>query len=180
MDFTEKTLHKQSIYKGKIIDVDVDEVLLPNGETSKREIVNHTGAVAVCALTPENKVVLVKQFRKPIEKVLLEIPAGKLEEGEEPKSAAYRELEEETGYIAHDLKQIADIYTSPGFANEKIAIYFTDNLSKGEVHLDPDEFVEQVELTIDEIKDLVQNQQIEDAKTLIALQHLLSVYNHSK
>lgn len=179
MDLTEKTLSKKNIYSGKIIDVDVDEVLLPNGETSKREIVNHTGAVAVCALTPENKVVFVKQYRKPVEKVLLEIPAGKLEEGEHPKEAAHRELEEETGYIAKDLELIADVYTSPGFANEKISIYFTDELSKGNVHLDPDEFVEQVELSIDEINDLVTNLKITDAKTLIALQHLLSIYNHS-
>lgn len=179
MDLTEKTLNKQTIYKGKIIEVDVDEVQLPNGKTSKREIVNHTGAVAVCALTKENKVVFVKQYRKPIEQVLLEIPAGKLEKGEEPKSAALRELEEETGYKANSLELIADIYTSPGFANEKIAIYFTDDLVKGEVHLDPDEFVEQVELSLDEINDLIQNHQIEDAKTLIALQHVLSHYNHS-
>lgn len=180
MDLTEKTLNKQTIYKGKIIEVDVDEVQLPNGKTSKREIVNHTGAVAVCALTKENKVVFVKQYRKPIEQVLLEIPAGKLEKGEEPKSAALRELEEETGYKANSLELIADIYTSPGFANEKIVIYFTDDLVKGEVHLDPDEFVEQVELSLDEINDLVQNHKIEDAKTLIALQHVLSHYNHSK
>lgn len=180
MDLTEKTISKKNIYKGKIIDVDVDQVELPNGEISTREIVNHTGAVAVCALTPEKKVVFVKQYRKPIEQVLLEIPAGKLEKGEDPEEAAIRELAEETGYKTEKLSLIADVFTSPGFANEKISIYFTDEIVPGEIHLDPDEFVEQVALSIDEINTLVENKEIQDSKTLIALQYLLSIYNHSK
>ncbi|RIN26627.1 NUDIX hydrolase, partial [Staphylococcus succinus] len=103
MNLYEKTIHKNSIYNGAIIDLEVHDVVLPDGQTSKRELVYHNGAVAVCAITPNNEVILVKQFRKPAEKVMLEIPAGKLELNEIREDAAKRELEEETGYIAENL-----------------------------------------------------------------------------
>ena len=109
MELNEKTIAKTTIYNGKIIDLEVHDIALPNGQTSKRELVKHNGAVAVCAITPNNKIILVKQFRKPIENTLLEIPAGKLELNEDRTSAAQRELEEETGYIADDLQLITEI-----------------------------------------------------------------------
>ncbi|HHI7105452.1 TPA: NUDIX domain-containing protein, partial [Staphylococcus aureus] len=98
MDLNEKTIDRTVIYNGKIVDVEIHTVTLPNGETSTRELVYHNGAVAVCAVTPKKEVVLVKQYRKPVEKPLLEIPAGKLEDDEDRVEAAKRELEEETGY----------------------------------------------------------------------------------
>lgn len=180
MEFNEKTFDRTVIYNGKIIDLEIHDVELPDGNTSKRELVYHNGAVAVCAITPENEVLLVKQYRKPVEKPLLELPAGKLEEDEEREEAAKRELEEETGYIAKDLELITNMYGSPGFSNEKLTIYFADQLSEGTLNLDDDEFVELHKVHVKDIKALLDSNEIEDAKTIIGLQHVLLNYNHSK
>lgn len=180
MHFEEKTISKESIYKGKIIEVEKHKVSLPNDETAYREVVKHNGAVAICALTPKQEVILVKQYRKALEQELLEIPAGKLEPGEDRESAAMRELEEETGYKAKKLTLIGEVYGTPGFSNEKISVYFADTLVEGEVNLDEDEFVEKVLYSLDDVKKAVEDRTIEDAKTFIAFQHLLLHYNHSK
>ncbi|MDF0132200.1 NUDIX hydrolase [Staphylococcus pseudintermedius] len=180
MHFEEKTISKESIYKGKIIEVEKHKVSLPNNETAYREVVKHNGAVAICALTPDKQVILVKQYRKALEQELLEIPAGKLEPGEDRESAAMRELEEETGYKAKKLTLIGEVYGTPGFSNEKISVYFADNLVEGKVNLDEDEFVEKVLYSLDDVKKAVEARTIEDAKTFIAFQHLLLHYNHSK
>lgn len=179
MHFEEKTISKESIYKGKIIEVEKHKVSLPNNETAYREVVKHNGAVAICALTPEQQVILVKQYRKALEQELLEIPAGKLEPGEDRKSAAMRELEEETGYKAKKLTLIGEVYGTPGFSNEKISVYFADDLVEGEVNLDEDEFVEKVLYSLEDVKKAIEARTIEDAKTFIAFQHLLLHYNHS-
>ncbi|HDT8479747.1 TPA: NUDIX hydrolase [Staphylococcus pseudintermedius] len=180
MHFEEKTISKESIYKGKIIEVEKHKVSLPNNETAYREVVKHNGAVAICVLTPDQQVILVKQYRKALEQELLEIPAGKLEPGEDRESAAMRELEEETGYKAKKLTLIGEVYGTPGFSNEKISVYFADNLVEGKVNLDEDEFVEKVLYSLDDVKKAVEARTIEDAKTFIAFQHLLLHYNHSK
>ncbi|EGQ4427328.1 NUDIX hydrolase [Staphylococcus pseudintermedius] len=180
MHFEEKTISKESIYKGKIIEIEKHKVSLPNNETAYREVVKHNGAVAICALTPDQQVILVKQYRKALEQELLEIPAGKLEPGEDRESAAMRELEEETGYKAKKLTLIGEVYGTPGFSNEKISVYFADNLVEGKVNLDEDEFVEKVLYSLDDVKKAVEARTIEDAKTFIAFQHLLLHYNHSK
>ncbi|EIK0278969.1 NUDIX hydrolase [Staphylococcus pseudintermedius] len=180
MHFEEKTISKESIYKGKIIEVEKHKVSLPNNETAYREVVKHNGAVAICALTPDQQVILVKQYRKALEQELLEIPAGKLEPGEDRESAAMRELEEETGYKAKKLTLIGEVYGTPGFSNEKISVYFADNLVEGKVNLEEDEFVEKVLYSLDDVKKAVEARTIEDAKTFIAFQHLLLHYNHSK
>ncbi|MDU1460987.1 MAG: NUDIX hydrolase [Staphylococcus epidermidis] len=187
MRLNEKTIDRTVIYNGSIIDLEVHDVELPDGSTSKRELVFHHGAVAVCAITPENEVLLVKQFRKPADQPLLEIPAGKLEKGEDRlekgedrKEAAIRELQEETGYIASDLQFVTNMYGSPGFSSEKLSIYFTDQLTVGETNLDDDEFVELHKVPLSQIDSLLKDNKIEDAKTIIALQHLLLNYNHSK
>ncbi|UXS20548.1 NUDIX hydrolase [Staphylococcus delphini] len=179
MHFEEKTISKESIYKGKIIEVEKHKVSLPNNETAYREVVKHNGAVAICALTPDQQVILVKQYRKALEQELLEIPAGKLEPGEDRESAAMRELEEETGYKAKKLTLIGEVYGTPGFSNEKISVYFADDLVEGEVNLDEDEFVEKVLYSLEDVKKAVEARTIEDAKTFIAFQHLLLHYNHS-
>ncbi|PCF49854.1 NUDIX hydrolase [Staphylococcus delphini] len=179
MHFEEKTISKESIYKGKIIEVEKHKVALPNNETAYREVVKHNGAVAICALTPDQQVILVKQYRKALEQELLEIPAGKLEPGEDRESAAMRELEEETGYKAKKLTLIGEVYGTPGFSNEKISVYFADDLVEGEVNLDEDEFVEKVLYSLEDVKKAVEARTIEDAKTFIAFQHLLLHYNHS-
>ena len=180
MNLFEKTIHRASIYKGAIIDLEVHDVELPDGQNSKRELIYHNGAVAVCAITPDDKIILVKQFRKACEKPLLEIPAGKLEKGEEREAAAKRELQEETGYIAEELELISEMYGSPGFSNEKISIYLAKDLKTGEMHLDEDEFLELEYYHMSEIQTMLDNKVLEDAKTIIALQYILLNYNHYK
>jgi ADP-ribose pyrophosphatase len=165
-NLTEKTLSKEQIYNGKIIDLYIEEVELPNKKVSKREIVKHPGAVAVIAVTEEGKIVMVEQFRKPLEKTIIEIPAGKLEKGEDPSECAKRELLEETGYSCESMESIGSFYTSPGFADELIHLFFTDSLiQKGEQMTDEDEFVNVIEVSIDEAKEMIKSQKIHDAKT---------------
>ncbi len=171
-DFYEKTLSTTSIFSGRVVDLVVKDVELPDGNTSKREIVNHPGAVAVIALTKEKKILLIKQFRKPLEKTIVEIPAGKLEKGEDPLECAKRELEEETGYKPLEMELVTSFYTSPGFANEIIYIYFTDKMEAGEVNCDDDEFLAVMEVTLAEAEQLIEQQVIHDAKTMYAIQYL--------
>lgn len=170
----EKTLKTEHIFSGRIIQVQVDEVELPNGKTSTRELVKHPGAVAVIAITEDNKLVMVEQYRKPLEKVIVEIPAGKLEKGEEPALCARRELEEETGYDCKSLELVSSFYTSPGFADEIIHVYVAKGLTKKEdaTGLDEDEFVNVLEITLDEALELIKEQRIFDAKTIFGVQYL--------
>ncbi|EOR23424.1 NUDIX hydrolase [Cytobacillus oceanisediminis] len=170
----EKTLKTEHIFSGRIIQVQVDEVELPNGKTSTRELVKHPGAVAVIAITEDNKLVMVEQYRKPLEKVIVEIPAGKLEKGEEPALCARRELEEETGYDCKSLELVSSFYTSPGFADEIIHVYVAKGLTKKEdaAGLDEDEFVNVLEITLDEALELIKEQRIFDAKTIFGVQYL--------
>ncbi|MFD0770802.1 NUDIX hydrolase [Bacillus sp. CGMCC 1.60114] len=170
----ERTIATEPIFDGRIIKVRVDEVVLPNGETSKREIVKHPGAVAIIAITDDEKIVLVEQYRKAMEKALVEIPAGKLEPGEKPEATAIRELEEETGYICDNMELITSFYTSPGFADEIVYVYAATGLKKKEdkADLDEDEFVELMEVSLEEALQLIKEQRIHDAKTMFAIQYL--------
>lgn len=165
----EKTIRSRTIFDGKLIRVQLDEVKLPDGRTSTREIVKHPGAVAVLAFTKDGKLVLVRQYRNPLEKIILEIPAGKLEPGEDPKACAFRELEEETGYRAKEMEPVVSFYTSPGFADEKIYLFEARGLDKGEMHPDTDEFVEVEEVTLEEAFAKIEEGQICDAKTMVAV-----------
>lgn len=169
--FEERTIQTTPIFDGKVISLKVDDVTLPNGATSKREIINHPGAVAVIAITDNHKLLLVEQYRKAIERSIIEIPAGKLEKGEEPIVTARRELEEETGYTTDDLTFVQAFATSPGFADEVIHIYLAKNLKKLEVAaaLDEDEFVELMEVTLEEAEAMVADERIYDAKTAYAI-----------
>ncbi|MBD1378717.1 NUDIX hydrolase [Metabacillus arenae] len=170
----EKTLHSEKLFTGKVIDLYLEDVELPNGKTSKREIIKHPGAVAVIAITPEGKILMVEQYRKALEKAIVEIPAGKLEKGEDPEYTAKRELEEETGYTTSSLQHLISFYTSPGFADELVHLYLAEKIEKLEVkaELDEDEFVELLEVSLDEAQQLLKDQRIFDAKTAYALQYL--------
>ena len=165
----EKTISSDRIYTGKTISLKVDTVEVPNRGYQKREIVEHNGAVGIVAITSENKVVLVKQYRKAIEKELWEIPAGKIEIGESPKECAIRELKEETGYSAENMKLIHKFYTSAGFSNQKIYIFLAENLIQGERDLDEDEFLEVYEIDKDKVYNMIEKNEIEDAKTSIGM-----------
>lgn len=173
MNFNEKTVDIKSIYKGKIIDVNLHTVELPNGMESSREIVNHPGGVAVIAYKDKETILLVEQFRKPIEKNILELPAGKLEKGEDIELCGIRELEEETGYKAKEFKYLGKIVSSPGFCDEYIYIYKADDLYKGEDNLgDEDEFISVKEMKVDKVKEMIKSGEIIDAKTISAFMFL--------
>ena len=169
--FEEKTIQSKVLYKGKVITLQVDEVLLPNGNKSSREIVKHPGAVAIMAITEDKKIILVEQYRKALERSIIEIPAGKIEPGEPQEETARRELEEETGYTTSSLQYVQSFATSPGFADEVIHLYFAENIEKDvykSQRLDEDEFVELLYVTIEEMESLVTNNKIYDAKTAFA------------
>ncbi len=169
MDYTEKTIHSEYIYKGKILNLRKDQVELPGGKQSVREVVEHQGAVAVVPITGDNEVVLVKQYRKAIEDVLLEIPAGKLEKDEIPKACALRELEEETGKKASEIHKLFYFYTSPGFSNEKLYLFVAFDLEDTKQNLDTDEIVEVQILPLKEAMNMVRSGKIKDAKTATGL-----------
>lgn len=170
----EKTIKSDHIFTGRVISLQVDEVELPNGKTSKREIIKHPGAVAILPITNDGKIVMVEQFRKALERTLVEIPAGKLEKGEDPLNCARRELEEETGYVCENLDWLISFYTSPGFADEIVHLYVATGLSKKEdaAQLDEDEFVNIIELSLSEATQYIEEMKIYDAKTAYAVQYL--------
>lgn len=169
----EITVSSEKIYDGKIINLRIDTVELPNKKYTKREIVEHRGATAIIALDEDNKIILVKQYRKAVEDFLYEVPAGKLELNEEPLNCASRELVEETGYCANKIEKLTEFYTCPGFCNEKIYLYKATELKKVETNLDDDEFIEIIKVSIDEAKEMVKQNKIVDAKTQIAILNLL-------
>ena len=165
----EKTVKSEKIYEGKIINVRVDTVELLDKKYSTREIVEHPGAVGIIPVTPDEEIILVKQFRKPVEKVLLEIPAGLIEYGEDPAHSAARELKEETGYTAGKLKRLFEYYSTPGFSDEKIHIYLAEGLVEGEAEPDENEYIETVKIPVDKALEKVKTGEIKDAKTVISI-----------
>ena len=175
MEFEEKTLSRKEIYTGPIFQLVQDQVELPAGKgTAQRDLIFHNGAVCVLAVTPDNKIVLVKQYRKAIEKVSYEIPAGKLEVGEntDPEAAALRELEEEAAYTGK-LNLLYDFYSAIGFCNERLRLYLASDLRKVEHPRpqDDDETLELLEVSLEEAKELIQSGHICDAKTIMAIQY---------
>lgn len=172
MEFEEKTLSKETIFDGVLVHLEREEVLLPNGKTSIREIIRHPGAVAMIPITQEGKMVLVRQFRKPLDRTVVEIPAGKLEHDDiDPLAAAQRELEEETHYHAEKWQELVTMYPTPAYLDEKFTLYLAEDLRKIEDPRaqDEDEFVEVLECTFEEAQQLKEAGEICDAKTLYAL-----------
>jgi len=168
MEFEEKTLSSEYVFRGKVIDVKRDDILVSNGHKSIREIVEHSGGVVILAIK-DGKILTVNQFRYPIKTTSIELPAGKLEVGEDPDFASKRELEEETGYIAKNWKSLGYIYTSVGFCNEKLYLYLATDLEYKQVNPDEDEIIEAKEYPIKEVFEMIDNGKINDAKTLCAL-----------
>ncbi len=169
MKYSEPTVKTEKIYDGRIINVRRDTVKLCNGAEAGREIVEHPGGVCVVACTDEGKILIVKQFRKPFDEETLEIPAGKLDYGEAHYDCGLRELKEETGYTAGRYIYIGEFYPTPGFCNEKIHIYYADNLTKGEQSPDEDEFLEVYEYTYEELLGMIMSGEIHDCKTVIGI-----------
>ncbi|MCA9766630.1 MAG: NUDIX hydrolase [Carnobacterium sp.] len=172
MEFKEETIKSDCIYKGKITEYWVDEVLLPNGKKSTRELVKHAGAVAIMPFTADGKMIFVKQFRKAIEKTIVEIPAGMIDKTDiNPIETGKRELEEETGYQAKVFELETSFYSSPGFSNEFLYIYRAEELTKIKYPLaqDEDEFIELITLSFEEAWEAYEKKIIIDAKTVFAL-----------
>jgi ADP-ribose pyrophosphatase len=168
MNLEEKRVKSNVIYDGKILKLEVDDVILPDGKNAKRECVRHNGGAAVL-FVKDNKIALVKQFRYVYGKEIYEIPAGKLNVGENPDVSALRELEEETGYRAQKLIHLCDIYPTPGYTNEIIHIYFTDSASFIGQKLDEDEFLNCTFMPIEEVLKKIDSGEICDAKTIVAV-----------
>lgn len=170
---TEITVKSEKIFEGKIVNLRVDTVELENQKYAKREIIEHKSAACVLAVNEENKILLVKQYRKAIEDFIYEVPAGIINIAEEPQEGALRELEEETGYKAGKIKLLYEFYTSPGFSNEKVYLFEATDLVFTAVNFDEDECIETIEVSMDEAKKMIETGRITDSKTLIALLHWL-------
>ncbi len=174
MDYIEKTVSKNYIYRGKIITVRRDDALLPNGEACFRELVEHSGGASVFYIE-DGKVLLVRQFRYACGESIYEIPAGKLEVGEDPILAAARELEEEAGVKAGRMELMFVLYPTPGYTNEKIYIYRAFDGKRVNAHLDEGEFLDVEYIPLEQVEKMIRNGEIKDAKTIVALQaYLLS------
>lgn len=169
MEFTEKTVSKKSIYNGNIINVEQLTVTLPDGRQATRDIVRHPGASAVVAMNEKGEMYMVRQFRKPLEAVSLEIPAGKLDHGEDPLECARRELKEETGLSAGKLKHIVSVHSTPGFSDEVLHIYAAVNLKEGDSCADADEFLSTEKYSVAKLLNMILEGKITDAKTIIGV-----------
>ncbi|MDR3048329.1 MAG: NUDIX hydrolase [Elusimicrobiota bacterium] len=175
----EKLIKKNLIHKGRAVDFYCDEVLLPNGHQSKREYLNHPGASSIIPFIDENKIILVKQYRYPVGKITLEIPAGKTDKGETPLECITRELKEETGYTSKRIEQIMAFYPSTAFSNELLHIFAAYELESGSNNPDEDEFVSNVIMDFDEAVKMVYSAEIKDSKTIIALLYFASIRKRS-
>ena len=169
MDFSEKTVSKEYIFKGEVINLRVDTVTTPAENTATRELVEHPGGVCVVPVDKDGCVIMAWQYRRPFDQNLFEIPAGKLTPGEDPLECGKRELEEETGVRAKRYTSMGKLYPSPGFCNEVVHMYVAQDLYKGNIHRDADEFMEIVRVPLGELVDKVLSGEIADAKTALAL-----------
>ncbi len=169
MDFTEKPLKQDYLYRGKIVNLRVDDAELPDGTTALREVVEHPGGVCVAALTDKEELLFVEQFRYPYMETVLELPAGKLEYGEDPFEAGKRELLEETGAAAKNYRDLGKLYPTPGYCGEIIHMYLAENLTFSEQHLDEDEFLEVRRIPLETAFQMVMRNEIRDSKTQVGI-----------
>ena len=169
MKLTEKTLSSKSVFDGRILHITLDEVELPDGKKSKREVVNHPGGVTVAALDEDNNLLFVRQFRYPYKEVVLELPAGKLEKGSTPLENGKRELMEETGAEGYSYISLGQLYPSPGYTSEIIHLYACKVKSQGSSNPDDGEFLNVEKIPLDKAVEMVLNNQIPDAKTQVAV-----------
>ena len=165
----EETLSSQIIYEGRILKLRLDEVTLPEGKRTKREVVEHSDAIAVVALDGDNNILLVKQFRKPVGGELLEVPAGCVDPGEEPVATVSREMREETGYRPNNIKKLGGFYTSPGFCTEYIHVYLATDLVADSLHAEDSDGIELVRVPLEKVEGLIDSGALCDAKSIAGL-----------
>ncbi|RCX19305.1 ADP-ribose pyrophosphatase [Anaerobacterium chartisolvens] len=169
MNYEEKTVSKEHIYDGSIIKVDSLTVMLPNGKEAKRDIISHPGGAVVIPISSDGCLYMVRQYRKAVDMELLELPAGKLDYGEDPKVCAIRELKEETGLEAGSIRYMAGIYSTPGFCNELLHMYAATQLTEGEACTDEDEFLSCEKIPVKKLVEMVLAGEITDSKTIIGI-----------
>ena len=174
-----KFLSSTYIYKGKIITLRQDKVKLPDGKETTREIIEHPGAVVILALTDDQKIIMIRQFRVAANEVLWELPAGKVEDGEDLVRCAKRELEEETGYYPRKIKKLLSFFSTPGFCNERLTLFLAQDLEERSKNEDDDEFIQVKSLKISEVLKMIKGNVIKDAKTIIGILFLVSVIKYS-
>lgn len=177
--FYEKTIKSDTIYDGKILKLRVDTVELENKRYSKREIVDHQKGVGIIAFDGDNKLWMVSQYRKAIDKVTLEIPAGLVDPGELPIETAKRELQEEVGFYPEKISYLFDMHASPGFTNDKLSFFVAEDLKESELEQDEDENIESKSYPVEELYQMVENGEITDAKTIIAIFYALRRLNEA-
>ncbi|MFA4905620.1 MAG: NUDIX hydrolase [Candidatus Margulisiibacteriota bacterium] len=165
----ERTIKSKKIYKGRIISVRDDMVRMITGRVTSREVVEHPGAVGVIALTSKGEIVLVRQYRKPVEQIMLEIPAGLFNKGENLAAAAKRELEEETGYKAGKIKKVFSAFMSPGYSTEKFHYFITKDIKKAVQRYEEDEHIKVAKLPLSSAWRMVKNGRIKDNKTIVGI-----------
>ena len=168
-ELKESTVSSKKVYEGSFLDVRKDVVKLPDGNTSTREWINHPGAACIIPIMPDGKLALIKQYRYPVQSIMIELPAGKLDKEESPEACAIRELEEEIGYSAGKLTFVAKIHPAIGFANEQMWIFLAEQLIQSQKNTDHDEFVELMPRSINQAVELVWNGAITDVKTIIGI-----------
>lgn len=168
MEIIERTIKSEKVYSGKILSVKLSTVELPDQKYSKREIVLHDNAVAVVAIH-DDKILLVKQYRISVDKIIYEVPAGMIEHDENPKDAALRELEEETGYRAKNIEYLTEFYSTPGFCTEKLSIFYAKDLEFVGQNLDEGENLEVVEMPLEEAMSMIESGEIMDGKTISSI-----------
>lgn len=169
MDYVETMVKSETVYEGRIITVKNDTVSLHTGALAGREVVEHNGGVGVVPMDDDGNIYLVRQFRYPMGESLLEIPAGKLERGEDPYECAVRELSEETGFTAGEIINLGKFYPSPGYCQETLYVYLARDLHPGDIHLDENEYLDVLKYPIGELENMIMNGEIHDAKTIIGI-----------
>lgn len=169
MELKEELIESQTLYRGRVVTLRIDTVRLPSGRTARREVVEHRGAVAIVPLLDADTVLLIRQYRQAVGEVLLEIPAGTLEPDENPDLCARRELEEETGYQARQLRRLFSQYLAPGYSQEVLHVYLAEDLMPARQQLEEDELTELVPTPLDQIADMILQGTIKDSKTIAGL-----------
>lgn len=165
----EKTISSKTVFEGVVFDVEIKDIVTPEGRPSKREIVKHPGGACILPVDDEGNCYLVKQFRSPFEKVMLEAPAGKIEKGEEPLDCVSREITEETGFVAKNIEFVGAMAATPGYCSEIISLYIGTGLESGDANPDLNEYIATVKMPLKQAIEMADKGEIKDAKTLVLL-----------